>query len=144
MGTRTRRSYSRRRAELAKIHIGKKQLGLDGETYRDLLERVTGARSSAVLDAQQRGHVIEEMRRLGCKFQGRSERRIRASSDRRPLLGKIYKLLEDRPAKYAVAILKQMYGPGAPDRLEWATPPQLHKVVAALNYDRRRRAKRQA
>ena len=119
-------------------------MGLDEETYRDLLERVTGARSSGVLDAQARGHVIEEMRRLGCEFQGRKGRRIRPSSDKRPLLGKIYKLLGDQPDKYAVVILQRMYGPGAPDRLEWATPQQLHKVVAALNYDRRRRAKRQA
>ena len=144
MGTRARRPWSRRRAELAKIHIGKKQLSLDEETYRDLLERVTGARSSVELDAQARGHVIDEMRRLGCEFQGRRDRRIRPSSDRRPLLGKIYKLLGDLPGKYAVAILQRMYGLGAPARLEWATPQQLHKVVAALNYDRRRRAKRRA
>lgn len=141
MGARPRRRYDRRRAELAKIHIGKKQLGLDEEAYRDLIERVTGARSSAGLDAVGRGDVIEEMRRLGCDLPG-PRRRIRASSDRRPLLGKIYKLLGDRPADYAVGILRRMFGPGAPERLEWATPQQLHKVVAALNYDRRRRARK--
>lgn len=144
MGARARRSWDRRRAELAKIHIGRKQLDLDEESYRGLLERVTGQRSSADLDASGRGRVIEEMHRLGCEFRGRRRRRkrIRVSSDRRGLLGKIYAELGDRPVNYARAILRRQCGEGAPDRLEWATPEQLRKVVAALAIDRRRRARR--
>jgi Bacteriophage Mu, GemA protein len=55
----------RRRGELAAIHTGKRMLGLDDELYRDLLERVTGHRSAAALDGDQRHAVIEELRRLG-------------------------------------------------------------------------------
>lgn len=50
---------------LAAIHVGRKALGLDEETYRDLLERVTGQRSAAGMNARQHEAVIAEMRRLG-------------------------------------------------------------------------------
>lgn len=50
---------------LAKIHIGKKQLGLDDDTYRDLLERVTGKRSAGQCTERQLVDVVEEMVRLG-------------------------------------------------------------------------------
>ena len=54
-----------RRSELAAIHTGAKALGLDDSLYRDLLERVTGARSAAGLDGERRRAVLDEMRRLG-------------------------------------------------------------------------------
>ncbi|MHB8382722.1 MAG: phage protein GemA/Gp16 family protein [Candidatus Binataceae bacterium] len=50
---------------MAAIHTGAKALGLDDMLYRDLLERVTGARSAAGLDGEQRRAVLDEMRRLG-------------------------------------------------------------------------------
>lgn len=51
--------------QLAAIHIKKTQLGLDDETYRALLERVTGKRSAKDLSASQRFTVITELERLG-------------------------------------------------------------------------------
>lgn len=50
---------------LAAIHVAKKQLGLDDDTYRDVLERVTGKRSAKFLTVAEGGRVLEEMRRLG-------------------------------------------------------------------------------
>lgn len=50
---------------LAKIHVGKKQLGLDDDTYRDLLGRVTGKRSLRDMSDTEHGAVLEEMKRLG-------------------------------------------------------------------------------
>lgn len=52
---------------LAAIHVGKKQLRLDDEDYRDLLQRVTGKRSSAGMAEGEQKAVLEEMRRLGFK-----------------------------------------------------------------------------
>lgn len=52
---------------LAKIHIAKKQLGLDDDTYRDLLERVTGKRSAKGLTHTQINNAIAEFERLGWK-----------------------------------------------------------------------------
>ncbi|MEC9342671.1 MAG: regulatory protein GemA [Pseudomonadota bacterium] len=50
---------------LATIHVARKQLGIEDDDYRDLLERVTGKRSSAEMSDAERGKVLEEMRRLG-------------------------------------------------------------------------------
>jgi hypothetical protein len=54
-----------RRRDLAAIHTAKKLLALSDESYRDLLERLTGKRSSADLDAPGRAAVLQEFRRLG-------------------------------------------------------------------------------
>lgn len=52
-------------SQLAAIHIAKKQLGLDEETYRDVLNRVTGKTSSKHMSSAERERVIQEFRRLG-------------------------------------------------------------------------------
>lgn len=54
-----------RKAPLRAVHASRRQLGLDDDTYRALLERVTGERSAADLDAAQLRRVLHEMRRLG-------------------------------------------------------------------------------
>jgi phage gp16-like protein len=54
-----------RRAMIAKIHVARKQTGLDEDTYRELLERVTGHRTSVVCTDAQLGLVLAEFRRLG-------------------------------------------------------------------------------
>lgn len=51
----------------AAIHVAKKQLGLDDETYRALLERVTGEASTKDMTGRQRAAVLTELRRLGFK-----------------------------------------------------------------------------
>jgi|GEM_PF-532309 len=50
---------------LAKIHIGKKALGLDDETYQAYLLRLTGRSSAKELTEGQLGRVIEDMRAKG-------------------------------------------------------------------------------
>ncbi len=54
-----------RRAMLAKVHLAAKDLGLDDETRRDILERVTGHRSSADCTDAQLHAVIEEFKSKG-------------------------------------------------------------------------------
>lgn len=50
---------------LAKIHIAKKELGLDDDAYRDVLERITGKRSSKGMTSAQHKAVLDEFKRLG-------------------------------------------------------------------------------
>ncbi len=52
---------------LAKIHIAKKQLCLDDDAYRDMLERVTGQRSAKGLGDAKLKLVVLEFRRIGWK-----------------------------------------------------------------------------
>lgn len=59
---------------LAKIHIAKKQLGLHEDDYRDVLERITGKRSSKDMTEKERCHVLEEFQRLGFQEQGPATR----------------------------------------------------------------------
>lgn len=51
------------------INIAKSQLGLDEDTYRALLERVTGAVSLRAMNERQRLLVVDELKRLGFKLQ---------------------------------------------------------------------------
>lgn len=50
----------KRRRELAKIHLGAKALGIEGDDYRAFLQRIGGAESAAVLDAAGRGAVLDD------------------------------------------------------------------------------------
>ncbi len=63
--------------------------------------------------------------------------------DKRRLIAKIRALLGSRPEAYAEAVLQRMTGHPHRAPLAWATPEQLRKVVAALNYDARRKRRRQ-
>ena len=49
----------------AAIHVAKRYLGLDDDTYRDLLGRVTGKRSAKDMTDAERQAVLDEMRRQG-------------------------------------------------------------------------------
>lgn len=54
-----------RASAIAKVHVAKKQLGLDDDSYRAVLRRVTGRDSAADLNEVQLGNVIREFVRLG-------------------------------------------------------------------------------
>lgn len=56
---------TRRSRELALIHIGKKELGWDDDTYRDALLAWTGKTSSGKMTTAERSKVIEGMKELG-------------------------------------------------------------------------------
>ncbi|MFC5393132.1 phage protein GemA/Gp16 family protein [Bosea vestrisii] len=52
---------------LAKIHIARKDLALDDDAYRGLLQRVAGVGSARDLSDRQADSVIAELKRLGWK-----------------------------------------------------------------------------
>lgn len=134
-----------RRAELAKIHIAKKDLGIDDPTYRVILRdvgRVAGdPPSSSNLTPGGRGRVLAHFEALGWKPKHKG---VRPADERAGYIAKIRKQLDaaDRDEEYAIAILARQAGPGSPLRLEWATPAQLRKVVQALAKDAKRHGRR--
>jgi len=79
---------ARRKRELARIHIGAKQLNLDEDTRRALIERVTGHRSAGVLDDAGRAAVIAELKRLGALPPPKRRGKPR-NMDVRPMLTRI-------------------------------------------------------
>jgi phage gp16-like protein len=50
---------------VAKVHIARKEMGLDEGTYRSVLERVAGQSSSAACTDAQLHSVLAEFKRLG-------------------------------------------------------------------------------
>lgn len=134
-----------RRRELAKIHIGAKELGMDDDAYRDMLFTVARVRSAADLDAAGRHEVLDHLKACGFKpkrgkrtYPGRPHNL--QSDARGPQLGKIEALLADasRPWAYADGIAKKMFHV---DRVTFCKAEQLGKIIAALIYDAKRRAK---
>ena len=136
-------SRSRRNRQLAAIHLAARDLGLDRDAYEDVLFTVARVRSAADLDAAGRGAVLEHFRARGWKPRTRKNAHPGQphnldSEDRGPQLKKIEALLADSrlPWAYADGVAKRMFDI---DRVQFCRPDQLHKVIAALVYDQRRR-----
>lgn len=141
-----------RRRELAQIHIAKKQLGLEDDTYRDMLWMIGRVRSSADLGAQGRRQVLEHLKARGFMPKAAPEAKPtspawdwvnKAAEDRKPMLRKIAVMLRDadREKPYADGIAKQMFHV---ERIEFCAPDQLRRIVAALVRDQGRRAAKAA
>jgi len=80
-----REEGGRRRSELAKIHLAKKRLALDQETYRATIARVCGGKTSAGdLDEDERGKLLDEFKRSGFIEGGSYTTSIADFDDREP------------------------------------------------------------
>lgn len=142
-----------RNREIAKIKIGcgPKGLALDDDTYRALLERLTGKRSAADLDWRERARVINYL--AGQKpGAGRKAANARANewafidnapADCQPMLRKILMLTRaagierGKQVRYAEGIARQMAGVNAScgpvtHPLRMCSYTELWRIVAAL------------
>jgi len=127
-----------RRTELAKIHMGAKQIGLSDDSYRDMLWCIARVRSASDLDEYGRKKVIQHLAKCGATF--KRPGRPTPAADKQGLVAKIRAQLAaaNRPDAYADGMARKMF---TVDRFEWCTEDQLRRIVAALNYDAKRRAK---
>lgn len=134
----------RRKRDLAAIHAGAKQLDMDEDTRRDLIERITGHRSAGELDDAGRAAVLKELRRLGAGGKPGRHRGKPRNMDARPMLTRIEQLLTamQLPWSYADKLAQHMY---RVERCAWLkTSAQLQGVIAALDAERKRREARGA
>jgi phage gp16-like protein len=124
-----------RRRELAAIHIGAQQIGMDDDSYRDMLWAVARVRSAKDLDEAGRRRVLDHLRACGARFKAKG--RTRPAEGKAALVGKIRAMLSaaNRPDAYGDGMAKRMFHV---ERYEWLTEDQLRRVVAALNYDAKR------
>lgn len=125
------------RAMRAKIHIARKQLGLDEDTYRAVLLRAAGITSTADAGPSHLDAILAEMRRLGWK----PKPAARHGAARRPLSAKaqirmIYAVFNDLRPHLAVgddstlrAFVRRQTGLDAPEFLDSA---QANKVLEGL------------
>ena len=136
----TTKKPNARNSGLAQIHIAKKDLGLDDDTYRAMLWTVAHVHSSSDLDQAGRANVLKHLKACGWKptrstssgtsgFKIEPPKNVKLSSV--ALVGKIGALLTvlHKPWAYADGMAKNMFNV---EKLTWCTPQQLHKMVAAL------------
>lgn len=137
-------AHDLRRRELAAIHIGASQLGMDTadkseeSDYRRMLWSVARVRSAMDLDDAGRKRVLDHLRACGARFKRRG--RTQPAEGKAGLVGKIRAMLSaaERPDAYGDGMAKKMF---KVERYEWLTEDQLRRLVAALNYDAKRRAR---
>lgn len=142
------RLAARRRA----VHAACRQLGMDEDTRRDMLQTVAGVRSTTLLSLDSCDTVLDHLRRVGAALKPKRNvgQHPGTPESCRPgahfLMDKIEAQLADMklPWAYAATILKhvsatQKISKSGVDALEWATPDHLHKVVAALTYEQQKR-----
>jgi phage gp16-like protein len=136
------RSEDRRRRKLAAIHVGRRRLKLDDETYRALLVRVTGKATAAELSPSERAAVIDDMRR--CGFRRKSTRANKSGSEEAPqillirwLFNECVRLgaLKDGSDRALDRFVRRTAGI---DSLRWLTPNPANKVIEGLKAIQRR------
>ena len=125
-----------RAADLAKIHMAKKALGLSDDDYRALLARVGKVGSAADLDIAGRVRVLREFERLGWKPAPTGQPKPRLC--REPQARKIRALWLALYGAGVVrnadesALLTYVRRQGQVDRLEWLSVAAASKVIEAL------------
>ena len=125
-----------RNDRLATIHMGKNALNLDEDTYRDMLEHVTGKRSAKDMDMDDLLKVIQHLDQLG--FSKRNfGKKPKVKLSKEALIGKIEAHLAEQKLNwnYAKGIAKQMFQKEA---LEFCAENELWRIVAALEYKAKR------
>ncbi len=135
-----------RQAELAKIHLAKKQLGLDDDTYRAVIERITKGRtdSSGEMTEAERRALLDEFARKGYQSAPPRERQddwITISPNHpgaahlRKLLACAYELERIGAVKsgstkvWLRKFVKKITGV---DSLQWLDATDANKVIEAL------------
>ena len=133
-----------RKGVLAQIHIAKKELGLDDDTYRQMIATVTGGkRSCSDCNVAELYQVLQHLKDRG--FKARPKKRVAQhpgtphNLDREPMLQKVEALLAEMkaPWSYADAIARQQTGIA---KVAWLKKPEhLRALIAALDVELEKR-----
>lgn len=136
--------HVRARAALIKVQIARKELGLDDDTYRAILFRLTGHRSAGELNEQQLDAVLAEFKAKGWKpkvlaggRQGAAvQRRSRqadspAARKARAMWISLHQLgvVRDPSEKALEAMAKRQLGV---ERMAWMDQGLCYKLIEAL------------
>ena len=126
---------SDRRALLAQIHIAAKELVLDEELRRDVVEIAVGKRSTRQCTDAELGKVVDAMKAKGWR-PGRKGKKRPGSG--KPYVRKIFAMwgalgragqLRNNKREALIAFVKRMTGIDDP---EWLDPAQAGVVIEAL------------
>jgi hypothetical protein len=133
-----------RTADLVKLHVARKELGIDADIWGLMVQGIAAGRtaSSGGLTAPERAALLEALLARGFKPRRRPPvRRTQAPETKEALTDKVRALLLDagRPDAYADAIARKRF---AVERWEWLPWDSLLKLTQMLAIDQRRRARR--
>lgn len=124
---------------LAKIHIAKKELGMDDATYRTMLQNVAGVHSAKELNAAGAAKVLTHLQHCGWKPKTTAKvgRKPKPPAGREAVMTKVEALLAEakRPWSYAHAMAMRMF---QVEKVDWLDDEHLQKLLAALIYDAKR------
>jgi phage gp16-like protein len=122
-----------RRAAIAKVKIAQKELGLDDDTYRDVLEAVTGKRSAADCTDAQLARVLEHFASKGFKAKSSTKGAADhpAAKKARALWISLHQLgaVRDPSERALEAFARRQLGCA---RLQWADQGLTYKLIEAL------------
>lgn len=132
-----------RNADLAKIHIAKKDCRMDDAAYRDLLWSIATVRSSKDLDHAGRQKVLAHFAARGWKAKPGKPKVLqlheRVTEQKRRLMWRIEQWLAvavpARDESYAHGMARKMFHV---ERIDFCTADQLHRIVAAQEIDGKR------
>ena len=129
-------SVDKRKRDLSAIHASKNKLGIDDDTYRQMLRAVAGKDSAGKMNQAERTKVLRHLKQLGggkpqqkkAEYPGKPH-----NLNNEPMLQKIEAQLADMklPWSYADAIAQRMF---KIDKVAWLkTTKQLSAVITALS-----------
>lgn len=132
-----------RQKMLAKIHLAKKELDLDDDVYRDLLENATGLRSCSKMTMAQLETVLNTLKRKGFQDNWGVGKMPLHLAEHRPMMNKIALLLKKvgKTWAYADGMSKKMF---EKDKLSLLNGEELHKLLSALQIYTNRQNKKGA
>ncbi|NOR71608.1 MAG: DUF1018 domain-containing protein [Methylomarinum sp.] len=130
-----------RNKDLAKIHLLSKKAGLDDDGRRDMMDQITGKRSSGTMNAFERGKVITHLQNTVPNQKKGSFPGKPNNLDNNQQIQKIEALLAEAkyPWSYAKAIAKRMY---QKDSLEFCSSVELSGVINALIKDAKKHGRK--
>lgn len=138
--TAARKSPPARNIELAKIHIAAQQLGLDDDTYRDMLWSIGRVRSAKDLDLAGRDAVLKHLVACGFRDTGhqRGHRPLYQKGSQAALIRHLWTRLaqagqvQDDSDRALRAYVRAQSAPHHPEHVGWDDPRLLPRSVAGL------------
>ncbi len=130
-----KREHAQRNAELAKIHIAKKRLGLSDDDYRGMLRELTGCESSRDLSAEERSRVIDAMKQkllgppLGSRPSAAVEPQLNLIKSLWANLA-LYGIVRDASEKALTRFARRIT---KIDSLRWLSATDASKVIGAMH-----------
>jgi phage gp16-like protein len=114
------------------VHVAKRQLGLDDDTYRGMLLSITGKKSTANMTSRELLAVCDALKKKGFKV---TRPRVMDNSDQARKIRSLWLELADNGIvrnRSETALLAYVCRITKTERMEWCSAKQLQAVIETL------------